>query len=377
MTFIYRQLKSAEEKYNPIVLCSDKLENREKFPFDKVYLMRRNFIGLKKSRLFSKIYGYHTLLSLKPKLSSGQIKYFKNILSGNKINLIHAHFGPSGLEIFKIAKELNIPIIVSFHGYDASVLLTMEEYRKNIKDVFDNSYVIAVSEYMKKSLVAAGAPEDNIRLIRYGVPLDYFNFVQRKPIKLKIKSNEIITFLQVSNFVEKKGHKYTVLAFNELLKYNKSVKLILAGDGYLREGIEKLCADLNISEYVDFPGLVDTNAVRSLMSKADIFLHHSVESWEGDKEGIPNVIIEAMSTGLPVISTYHSGIPELIDNNENGFLVNEKDVESYSQILINLEKIPEDIGIRARVKVEEEFDLEKQINKLLSLYNTLLNLYPQ
>ena len=375
MTFIYRQIIGINSFFNPIVLCSDRLENTDKFPFDKIFLKRRNFARLKKSRIFNAIFGPHTLLSISPHLSSQQLKYFTKILIENRIKLIHAHFGPSGIEICKLANKLNIPLIVNFHGYDASFLLNMKDYVKNIKMVFDNSFIIAVSENMKSNLVSMGANENNIRVIKYGIPLEYFDIIQRVQLKQKIKRRQTITFLQISNFVEKKGHKYTVLAFSEYLKYNKNAKLILAGDGFLRTSIEQLCSELKISEYVHFPGLVNSIEVKSLMAEADIFLHHSVRSKLGDMEGIPNVIMEAMATGLPVVSTFHSGIPELIINNYNGYLIREKDIDSYVKILMELENLPEDIGIRARTKIVEEFNLEKQTLKLVTLYNEIINLH--
>ena len=373
MTFIYRQIKGLEEYYDSYVICSDWLENVNKFPIDKLYFKSRNFIKIKKSKVFSKLYGPYNLLFLKPKLSSRQINYFKNILLENNIRLIHAHFGPAGMEIKALADELGIPLIVSFHGYDASQLLDMKEYRKNIKCLFNNTYLIAVSDYMKNRLISIGAPKDKIYVIRYGIPLDYFNHIQRVPVSFKMKMKDKITFLQVSNFVEKKGHKYTILAFANFLRQYKNAKLILAGTGELKENMEKICRELNLMEFVEFPGLVNTKEVRALMNKADVFLHHSITSENGDQEGIPNVIMEAMATGLPIISTYHSGIPELVDNNYNGFLVNEKDVDSFIHVLIGLENAPEDVGIRARAKIESSFNLSTQNQKLLQLYDSVIS----
>jgi glycosyltransferase involved in cell wall biosynthesis len=369
MTFIYRQLKAAENFFEPHVICSDVLSNLDRFPFKSIHNKRRNFIDLKKTRLFSKLYGWGKLLSIKPKLSIQQNNIFRNILVKKNIKLIHAHFGPAGLEIFNIAKSLSIPLMVTFHGYDASSLIKMDNYIKNLKKVFEYSSIIAVSNIMKEKLVAVGAKKESISVVRCGIPVEIFNFVERESVKNKFNDGKLITFLQVSNFVEKKGHKYTLLAYKNFLNHYSNSKLILGGDGLLRKNMQHFCVELGIEKNVKFMGLVDEKSVRQLMINSDVFLHHSVTSKIGDQEGIPTVIMEAMATGLPVISTNHSGIPELIKNNHDGFLVNEKDIKSYTDRLLNLHNLPDDFGIKARNKIEEDFNLKIETEKLFVLYN--------
>ena len=373
MTFIHRQLINTSKNFSPIVLCSDWLENRDRFPFEKIYLKRRNFIGIKKSRIVSKIIGWRTLLDINPRLSLQQKKYFLNVLNINNISLIHAHFGPAGLEILQIAVKLGLPLIVTFHGYDASMLLRFEKYRNNLKELFNYANMITVSKFIKNDLVKLGAKPEKINVIRCGIPVYDFDRVERIPVKMKMSKNEEISFLQVSNFVKKKGHKYTIKAFYNFLKTYKNAKLILAGEGQLKKEIYSLCKELNLLDNVSFPGLVNQDQVIHLMKNADVFVHHSVTTDQGDKEGIPTVLMEAMATGLPCISTYHSGIPELIDNNINGILVQEKDIDAFTNALKNLINIPDNLGIKARETVVKYFNLEIEMGKTFSLYNTLLN----
>jgi len=373
MTFIYRQLKEAEKKYYPLVICSDKAENRDKFPFEKLFLKRRNFIRAKKSRFYNKLFGSHTLLSINPKISSGQSKYFRQILQKNDVKLIHAHFGPSGIEILPIAKELNIPLIVSFHGYDGSILLNYKDYKQKLKRIFEYSHVIVPSQYMLNELNERVGNLVNYSIVNYGIPLENFSYVKRASVINKVDKDEKLTFLQVSNFVEKKGHFYTVSAFKELLNFYPNAQLVLAGDGYLRKEIQELVNNLGLNNKVIFPGAVDHKQVSKFMSKADVFLHHSVTSTQGDKEGIPNVIMEAMATGLPCISTIHAGIPELIKDGINGFLVEERNVESYVQKMIMLVSSSSNFSFEARDTIESDFNLELQSEKLTKIYNSLLN----
>jgi colanic acid/amylovoran biosynthesis glycosyltransferase len=373
MTFIYRQLKTAEENYNPIILCSDKLENTNLFPFESIYFKRRNFIRVKKSRIIGKLVGWHRLLGINPVLSKQQKRYFSEVCVQRNIKLIHAHFGPSGLEIVNIARHLRLPLIVTFHGYDASILLKFRKYIKRLEELFEYANIIAVSDFMKRTLVELGANEDKVEVIRCGIPVNNFKFKQRIPLNIKLGKEEVINFLQVSNFVEKKGHEYTVKAFNDYLKSKRKGKLILAGEGPLKRNIRNLCEELGISSKVSFPGLVDQQQVIKMMNEADIFLHHSITARNNDMEGIPTAIMEAMATGLPVISTYHSGIPELITNNINGILVSERDISSYTDVLCNINKIHSDMGIKARKTIVENFNLDNEMKKIFHLYNKLLS----
>lgn len=373
MTFIYRQLKSAEEIFNPVVFCSDQMENLERFPYHEIYFKKRNFLKIKKSFIFRKFYSDHKLLSASPKLSSQQIKTFSNIIKKKNVSLIHAHFGPSGLEIVDLAKDIGIPLLVTFHGYDASILLKMKKYKRNIQKLFNYAWIITVSRKMKDDLVNVGANAKRVSVIRCGIPVEFFDYVKREPINEKFSENKEIKFLQVSSFVEKKGHKYTIEAFRNFLIKKPNAKLTFAGDGYLRSSIQKLCQDFGISDKVNFLGLVNSKHVSELMREADIFLHHSVTSKHGDMEGVPTVIMEAMAMGLPVISTYHAGIPELINNNVNGYLVNERDINAYTNTILELNNCMEEIGLNARRKVVEDFNLKSESHKLFKLYYSLLN----
>ena len=373
MTFIYRQILGVQKSVKPLVFVSNKIENLYMFPVESINFKSRNLLRIKTSRVFNKIYGPHKLLSRKPKISYHQKKYFTKIISNNDIKLIHAHFGPSGIEILPIAKDLNIPLVVSFHGYDGSILLKYEGYKQKLKRLFEYSHVIVPSHYMLNELNERVGNLINYSIVNYGIPLDDFRYVKRASVKGKVDRGEKLTFLQVSNFVEKKGHFYTLSAFKELLNFYPNVQLILAGDGYLKGKIQELVNNLGLNKKVIFPGAVNHKQVSNFMSKADVFLHHSVTSTQGDKEGIPNVIMEAMATGLPCISTLHAGIPELIRDGLNGFLVEEKDISGYVQKMITLLSSSANFASEARNTVESDFNLDLQNEKLIKIYYSLLN----
>ena len=376
MTFIYRQLSGVKQEFNTYVLCSRIFENDDIFPYDKILFKPELKIFSKISHLKDKLINQSELgsINVNPKLIYFKRKQYEVFLKNKNFNLIHAHFGPSGIEILPLAKKLKLPLLVSFHGYDASSLLKSNIYIENLKKLLqENIYIITPSEYMIKFFHKYNLNFKNEFVVHYGIPLDFYTFQKRQPIFKKFKNNEEIIFLQVANFVEKKGQKYTIQAFKNFIKKYSNSKLILAGEGPLKREMVSLVKDYGICEKVIFPGLVLQDGVRELMNVADVFVHHSITSNLGDMEGIPNVIMEAMATGLPVISTEHSAIPELVENGVNGFLVSEKDIDSYENAMYDILTLDKDFGLNGRRKVEREFNSEIENKKLISIYNKILN----
>ncbi len=373
-TFIYRQLKEAKDIGEKIVLVSSKPINTDYFPFPKIYWKKKNLLELYPIKFYEKILRDRIFFKYYRFLGPFQKRYFTKILDNPKIKFVHAHFGTGAIEIFKIARNLNKKLLVSFHGYDASNLLQLKSYVNNLKMFFSVSYVITPSQFMLKRLIEKVGEPKKAFVIHYGIPLDFFEYVEREPVSEKFKKGEKITFLQVSNFIEKKGHIYTLQAFADIHKKHKNTELILGGEGELFNKMKKVAEKLGLNKSVKFLGLVNQEQVRNLFKQADVFVHHSVTAKNGDQEGIPNVIMEAMATGLPVISTYHSGIPELVQDGENGFLVSERDVTAYAEkmefVLKNADKT---ISLKARKTIEKEFNNEIQVEKIHNVYRYLLN----
>lgn len=365
MTFVYRQIISVQKQFELFVLTSNKIEHLEQYPFSPIFCREKTFTE-KISRRVRKTMGRYALLS------GAQEKYFSEVISDRNAKLIHAHFGPSGIEILPVAKRSDLPLLVTFHGYDASSLLNNSRYVNDLKGLFGYAHVIAVSDNMAQKLQNAGARPERINVIRYGIDIEKFPFFARTPISKKMQNKETIEFLQVSNFFEKKGHRYTLQAFARLLKKHANCRLTLAGGGDLKDEVIAFASELGISDKVYFPDKVMPSEVIEYMKKADVFVHHSVTAASGDQEGIPNVIIEAMATGLPVISTFHAGIPELVNNGKNGFLVKERDVEDYAVKMTTLVESDCNFASEARKTVEYDFNLLRQAEKLADVYNRII-----
>ena len=300
-------------------------------------------------------------------------KKFSNQLKASieefKPDIIHCQFGYESLKYFDNAFIKDIPVIISFRGYDASYKLSNKAYVKRIKEILSlpNVYSTFVCEYLKNRIENKGISVERSSVIYTGIDTEFF---KRKNFN-KISDKSI--FLQVSSFNEKKGHLFTIRAFDHFIKNNKQAKasLIFVGEGKYLDKSKTLVSQLNLNDLVVFKGKKDREEIRALMDIADVFVHHSITASNGDEEGIPNSIAEAMSMQLPIISTYHAGIPELVENERNGILISEKDVLQYSKAM-------KDILLfgyleENRRKILDKFTLEHHMDQIFNLYKSINN----
>lgn len=365
MTFIYRQLQGVESQWRPLVATARRF-NEQLFPMSAVHVVAHTRVSRVQTRLASRLAAGRT-----SPIGGSRARLLGRVVQSEDVRLIHAHFGPSGLEILPLARSMGVPLLVTFHGYDASRLLRNRPYRRQLKALFDYASVITVSQDMANRLAAVGMDPARATVHYIGAPVSEFSYHAREPISATAARGGRIELLQVSNFVEKKGHQYTIAAFRRFLAGGAKARLTLAGDGPLLPSIRGSAVDLEQCGTLRFVGRVSPSVAAELMASADVFVHHSVTSTDGNMEGIPTVIMEAMATGLPVVSTRHSGIPELVDDNVTGLLVEERDIEGYARALERLCRSPQDWGRAARDRVERAFDIDKQNVELAAIYNRI------
>ncbi len=365
-TFIHRQLQGVRGAFSPIVLASY-VSHLDLFPTDPVFARGKTFAEKVYTRLASVTTGRYAWAS------PGQRSYWKRVLTERRARLIHAHFGHFALDLLPVAKDLGVPLLVTFHGADASVVLNDRKYVRKLPDLVDYAHVIMVSHNMAERMGAFGIKPRKLHVHYIGAPIDDFPYVEREPAREKVSRHLPLRFLQVSNFIEVKGHRYTLEAFARYVEGGRDAELVLAGDGPLRGPIETLSETLGIRDRVRFTGRISKAQVIALMSEADAFLLHSVSLADGQREGLPTVLMEAMSTGLPVISTRHSGIPELVEDRVDGFLVEERDVDAYVSRMEDLVNVDPGLGRRARAKVEQRFNMSDQNEQLVELYRRIID----
>lgn len=283
-------------------------------------------------------------------------------------DLIHAHFAtcPASWAL-KISKEFGIPFVVTTHAYD----IYINPDKEDLKVKFENAArIITISDYNKNYLTKLLGKEfwNHIDIIRCGIDLSKFSFIKRQPSR-KIK------ILYVGRLVEKKGPSYVIKAFKQALRENPNIELRIIGDGPLTDEIYQLTKELKLGNRVKMLGAQPQSMVLKEMELADIFFLPSLTAENGDREGAPVSILEAEATGLPIVSTIHTGIPEIVINGKTGFLVQEKDTNAMAKSLNKLIKNPElrnAMGKAGRTYVETHYDRRKEIDELEKLFHKLI-----
>jgi glycosyltransferase involved in cell wall biosynthesis len=282
--------------------------------------------------------------------------------------VVHAHFGSDGLAIAPVVARLGIPLVVSFHGVDASRLLDNDEIHGLMKrEVFGIANIVAVSQEMKGRLVGKGARDDRIHVIHVGKRTEEYNF--NPPVNVR-------RFVSVGRMIEKKGHFDTVRAFATICNEYKDVSLDIVGGGDLMDNLRDLIHGLNIENRVVLHGYLSHDQVKDVMARSDAFVLSSRRAQNGDCEGAPTVLMEAQAAGLPCVSTWHAGIPETIPAENHHLLAPEGDVEGIASRMRWLTQAPPDelvmIAERGRAHIEENYNLATEARKLMSLYEHIV-----
>ncbi len=253
------------------------------------------------------------------------------------VTVLLANYGQIGCALMPLCHQLGVRLVVHFHGYDAHMTHVVSDYRERYRELGQKAgAVIAVSEKMREALISYGIPQGKICLVRYGVDPCEFREKQSFP--------STPLFFGVGRFVDKKAPYLTLLAFKQVLNAFPDARLVLAGEGELWEATRNLAEALGIDQAVSFPGVIAPERVAQYMQEATAFVQHSVipryGPAAGDSEGTPVAITEALMTGLPVISTRHAGIGEVVRDGETGFLVDERDTGAMANAMITLASDP-------------------------------------
>jgi colanic acid/amylovoran biosynthesis glycosyltransferase len=289
-------------------------------------------------------------------------------LRAAKPALIHAHFGTDGLLALPLARALGVPLITSLRGYDVTrsdgallgsgrpIWMRYALRKKRLQR--GGTLFLAVSDALRERAIARGYPEARTLTHYNGVDLDRFHpdTTPREPGLL----------LHVGRLVEKKGTKVLI----EALARVADAKMIVIGDGPLRTALERQARELG--DRVRFLGELPSDEVAQWMRRASVLAAPSVTATDGDAEGLPNVVVEAAASGLPVVGTRHSGIPEAIEDGVTGFLVPEGNAEALAARLSELlgsESLRREMGVAARRLAERKFNRQTLTARLESIYD--------
>lgn len=284
-------------------------------------------------------------------------------LKANNIDAILIEYGTFAHSLLPVLRIIDIPFIVHFHGADASIrsLIKKCDYYREV--FFRAKSVIIVSRVMEKSLLDLGCSANKLIYNPCG-PKDDF---------LKLESTKIShNLISIGRFVDKKAPYLTILAFSKVLDQFPKAKLIMAGDGPLLNTCVNLVEHLGITESVSFPGVITPDEFRDLLRTCRAFVQHSIVAQNGDMEGTPVAIMEAQAAAVPVIATYHAGIPDVVMNECMGILVNEKDVNGMANAMLTLLndlEMAKKMGANARKNIRANFSMTKHIGILNKVLN--------
>jgi glycosyltransferase involved in cell wall biosynthesis len=268
-----------------------------------------------------------------------------------------------------VASCLGVPLIVTFYGYDASILPQEKFWNTKYDKLWSQTDAVTVlSEEMKEAVEDLGCPSEKLNVVHLSRNLDDFPY---EPPDRRVQ-----TILFVGRLVEKKAPLDAIRAVELANSRGAEFTLEMAGDGYLREELETYVQENGLSEHITLLGEVPNSEVAHRMKEADAFMLPSKTAPSGDREGTPTVLVEAQASGLPCVSTRHAGIPEMMPKENHDLLAEEGDVEALADILQDLSSRPVDelveVADRGRGKVEDEFALSQEVSNLRKLYSSVL-----
>lgn len=362
--WLYHQIKNMDH-VRSIILAREST-NLDRFPWPQIYAVseQQRFLMRVSGRL-----GFRW----------SPVKYNK-ALQQNQAKILHSHFGNLGWYDVPFAAKHNLKHIVTFYGLDVNMLpMQRPVWRARYQEMFARSDLfLCEGPYMAQSLVSLGCPEDKVRVQRLGVEVDEIPYVPRKII-----AGESLKILIAGTFREKKGIPYALEAVGKLYQSGVDVQVTIIGDsgGHKREEHEKekildVIARCEMEAVVRRLGYQPYARLLKEAYAHHIFLSPSVNASNGDTEGgAPVTLIDLMASGMPIVSTTHCDIPEIVQHGRTGLLAGERNVDELVTHLHWLIDHPEEwegLARQGRAHVEINFNARKQAQLLENIYEEIL-----
>ncbi len=293
------------------------------------------------------------------------------LLKNAPYDIVHCHFGGVGKRVAPILRNVGCKrLAISFYGHDVTRASQIQpgsyDTLMQMGDVF-----LPLCDSMKEKMLRLGFPADRIICHPLGVNPDRFPFVSRVH-----KAGQPVSVLTVARLVEKKGLSYGLHAVAKvILEQKANIHYRVIGDGPLKDDLKSLAEELGLTRHVEFIDEMPQDKIIRYYENADLFMLPSIIAPDGDQEGTPTVLLEAQAMGLPILSTMHSGIPEIVENGSSGYLVPERDSNALAERLNHLVGHPEewpDLGLHGRRIVEKRYDVRDLNMRLEALYKKLL-----
>jgi colanic acid/amylovoran biosynthesis glycosyltransferase len=365
MLHIYRQVTGLRSLRTFVM--TKKVQNSDRFPFEDIEL-----IPAPRPNPFR--HGWLKFVERQPPIVyRGEYQLLASLLERRGADLMHIYFGHTGVHLLPFIQCWNKPCIVSFHGADVMLKAESPDYAVKLRKVFQSvPIVLARSRSLEQRLIKLGCPGEKIRINRTGIPLAQFPMVRRNaPVDGRWR------FLQACRLIPKKGLMTCLRAFALFHRENPRAELLIAGKGPLQPVLEALALQLGLSDHVHFTGFLSQKDLLKLYHSCHIFLHPSEMPADENQEGIPNSILEAMATGMPVLATRHGGIPEAVEDGRCGALVEERD---YEALAAEMKKITRtaysfaEMGVLGSESIAAHFEQRSHISQLEAHYREAIEL---
>ncbi len=360
MRHIYRQVTGLR-RYSTFVLTRER-KGEEEFPFSEIEVLpraRKNFV---------KRFWLKYVARKPPVYYRGELQVILKLLERRPADLMHIYFGHTGVHLLPFVQEWKKPCVVSFHGMDIQTRPEQEGYDEQMRALLQTvPLVLARSRSLFAELERWGCPREKLRLNRTGIPLTDFPFQQRP-----MPADGSWRFVQACRLVAKKGLRTALRAFAQFHALHPRAKFRIAGDGPMKAELETMIGELGLGEAVELRGFLAQAELATLYAGSHVFLHPSEMPPDQNQEGVPNSMLEAMATGLPVLATTHGGIPEAVTHERTGLLVPERD---DAALFAAMRQITEEtdflyiLGQAAARAVREEFEQGQAIEKLEGFYD--------
>ena len=359
MLHIYRQVKALRGVDTFVV--TKEIQNAERFPFPDIEVIPKRRTNLL-------VHGWLKFVERRPPIVyRGEYQTLDSLLERHGADLMHIYFGHTGVHLLPFIQQWDKPCVVSFHGADVAHKQDIKDYPAKLRRLFEAvPLVFARSQSLADRLILLGCPPEKLRINHTGIPLNEFPFVDRQP-----PPDGKWRVVQACRLIPKKGVATSLRAFAIFKRDNPQGEFFIAGKGPLQPELEMLAAGLGIYKDVHFVGFLSQPKLLELYASSQLFLHPSETSPNQDQEGVPNSVLEAMATGLPVAATRHGGIPEAVDHGHTGWLVPEEDHAALANAMQEITRSPgllREMGLRARAAVTDRFEQDAQINLLESFY---------
>ena len=358
-SWIHTQLRHAR-RYRPIVITQAR-EDPAAFPFEPVHCVTDSLGTLARiGNRCRELAGWR------------MTRRYLELLRSERAVLIHAHLGWEGARALRVAHRAKLPLVTSFYGRDAGLLPRRWHWRARYRRLFRHGTAFFVEgPALGRQLARIGCPPEKIAVIHLGIDVDRIPFrVPRAP------GTGPIEVLVSSSLRPKKGVTAAVAAFARAAADLPHARLRILGDGPQRAAVEAAIANHGLAERVVLEGYVSYERHLAALAATDLFLAPSRTAPDGDTEGgAPVALIEAQATGVPVISTRHADIPEVVRHDEGGWLAPEGDDAALAELLARLMRSPErwaQMGRRGRARVEAEFCARRQAERVADAYDRLL-----